>query len=429
MDVDIGSETSKLHAKRNSTSMSLTDSLWDEMPKALAIAVGTTVVKAVLTKSGEMIFNILKRKADDEADDEADGLQNNYGRLMELKKKLSLSENDILVQTKPKLVTQVFEDWISGAKKSIREVQELQDKYTNMGCDGLHNKKRRSQHGSSESRTSLSKRMAEKCYELDYQFGQGSNIRMQVNKLPDLVIIMPGPMREDDPFLLPYVEVILDHLRNENINRIGILGGKETGTTAIMMSLNNNEHAAEMFDIIIWVSASEDLDFNDLQHIIAGRLKLNVEGITNSDEIYHQICKVLKGKRYLLLLDEVSGSFDPSWIGCYGYEKDSKVVLTARFRPVCLRMKTNVVIPVEPMSRAVARKIFQEKVGRNVNLLHVRPIAELVADACQGSPLVIDKVAIKFRERDTVSMWVEGLRILQGWPGTDIDHLVELLST
>lgn len=142
-----------------------TDSLWDEMPKALAIAVGTTVVKAVLTKSGEMIFNILKRKADDEADDEADGLQNNYGRLMELKKKLSLSEHDILVQTKPKLVTQVFEDWISGVKKSIGEAQELQNKYKSMGCDELRNKKRRSQHGSSESRTSLSKRMAEKYIE------------------------------------------------------------------------------------------------------------------------------------------------------------------------------------------------------------------------------------------------------------------------
>lgn len=405
-----------------------TDSLWDEMPKALAIAVGTTVVKAVLTKSGEMIFNILKRKADDEADDEADGLQNNYGRLMELKKKLSLSEHDILVQTKPKLVTQVFEDWISGVKKSIGEAQELQNKYKSMGCDELRNKKRRSQHGSSESRTSLSKRMAEKCYELDYQFGEGSNIRIQVNNLPDLVLIMREPKREDEPFLLPHVEVILDHLRNEIVNRIGILGGKETGKTTMMMRLNNDEHAAEMFDIIIWVSASKVLDFNDLQRIIAGRLKLNVEGITNSDEIYHQICRVLKGKRCLLLLDEVTGSFDPSWIGCYGNGKDNKVVLTTRFRPVCLRMQTEVVT-VETMSRAVARKIFQEKVGQNVNLPHVRPIAELVADACHCSPLVIDKVAIKFRERDTVSMWEEGLRIVQGWPGTDIDHLVELLST
>ena len=258
--------------------------------------------------------------------------------------------------------------------------------------------------------------------------GKGSNIRIQVNNLPDLVLIMREPKREDEPFLLPHVEVILDHLRNEIVNRIGILGGKETGKTTMMMRLNNDEHAAEMFDIIIWVSASKVLDFNDFQRIIAGRLKLNVEGITNSDEIYHQICRVLKRKRCLLLLDEVTGSFDPSWIGCYGNGKDNKVVLTTRFRPVCLRMQTEVVT-VETMSRAVARKIFQEKVGQNVNLPHVRPIAELVADACHCSPLVIDKVAIKFRERDTVSMWEEGLRIVQGWPGTDIDHLVELLST
>lgn len=414
-----------------------TDSLSAEMPKALVIAVVTTVVTTVVKavametlKSGKMIINIMKRKADDEADDEADGLQNNYEKLMELEKKLSLRKRDILAQTTTKkLVTPECEDWFSEVEKREEVVQKLQNEYKSMGCDEPRHKKRRRQHGSSDSRTSLSKSMADECYELGYQLEKGSNINILVGKLPDLVIKMPRPTLADEPFLLPFVEVILSYLRDEKVKGIGLHGEPKTGKTRIMESLNNNEDAAKMFEIIIWVSASNDLDFGKLQHIIARRLKLNVEGITDSNEIYHKICEQLKGKRYLLLLDEPSGSFDPSWIECYGNEKDSKVVLTTRFRPVCFRMKTDVLIPVARMTNAVAWELFQKKVGPNMNLPHVRPIARQVANACYGSPLVIDNVAIKFRERNTVSMWREGLRILQGWPGTDINHLVELLST
>lgn len=413
-----------------------TDSLSAEMPKALAIAVVTTVVttlvKAVAMetlKNGKMIINIMKRKADDEADDEADGLQNKNEKLTELETKLSLCKRDILAQTTTKkLVTPECEDWFSEVEKRKGKVRKLQNKYKSMGCDELRNKKRRRQHGSSDSRTSLSKSMAKECSKLGYQLEKGSNINILVGKLPDLVMKMPGPTLADEPFLLPFVEDILRRLRDENVKRIGLLGEPKTGKTRIMERLNNNEDAAKMFDIIIWVPASNDLDFGKLQHIIARRLKLKVKGITDSNEIYHKICERLKGKRYLLLLDEPSGSFDPSWIECYGNEKDSKVVLTTRFHPVCCRMNT-AVIPVARMTNAVAWELFQKKVGPNMNLPHVRPIARQVANACYGSPLVIDNVAIKFRERNTVSMWREGLRILQGWPGTDINHLVELLRT
>lgn len=412
-----------------------TDSLSAEMPKALAIAVGTTVVKAVVMeawKSGKMIFNILKRKADDEADDEtddeADSLQNNYQKLMRLDDSLFFRERAMEDRTKKKLVTQECEAWIFGVKKIRKEVPELQNKCKSMGCDELRNKKRRSQHGSSESRTSLNKSVAETCRELGYQLEEWPKISILVERLPHLVITMRGPMQEDNPFLLPYVTRILDNLRNENVKTIALRGCQKIGKTTILKSLNNNEHVAEMFDIIIWVSASKDLDCNDLQHILADRLKLNVEGITNQDEIYHQIYRELNGKRYLLLLDEASGSFDPSWIRCYASEKDSKVVFTASSRLVCLRMQTDVEIQVEPMANAVAWEFFKGRAGRNVNLPLFKPIAERVVISCCGNPQVLDLVARKLSIMGSVGLWEEALRNIQGWSGTDIDDLGKLLS-
>lgn len=389
-----------------------TDILLAEIFNAFAAAACKVAVKAA-HKHGKRILNSLMGKSDNEADE---GLEENHRRLMELKEDLILRRNYILARTKTKLVTPACEGWISDVKKSENDVQELETKY-----------KRHSQHGSSGQSTGLGSSIKKVCSELQLWLDLEPGIRIRVEKLPERVILMPKPKSEDKPFLHPVVENILCNLKDENVKIIGLWAEPKMGKTTIMRSLNNNEDIAEVFDIVIWVTVSEDLSFEKLQYKIAKRLNLVVEGITDPDGIDHLICEELNSKKCLFLLDEASGFFDSSLIPQYGNAKDSKVVFTARTRPDCLELKADILIPVERMSNTVALEIFKGKVGQNVNIPLVKPIAELVTEECAGLPSLIDKVASKFRRRDSYELWKEGYEILQSWPGVNIHDLDQLL--
>ena len=153
------------------------------------------------------------------------------------------------------------------------------------------------------------------------------------------------------------------------------------------------------------------------------------EGITDPNEIAQQICRELKSKRCLLLLDEVWEFLDLPLIGMFESEKDSKAVLATRCYHVCFDMKIDLEINVQRLSEVDAWKMFKVKVGRNVNLPGIEPIAKLVASECAGNPLLIDKVASNFRRKDYFHQWSDGLSnfqrrlCIQG-----IDELIEHLK-
>ena len=128
------------------------------------------------------------------------------------------------------------------------------------------------------------------------------------------------------------------------------------GKTTITQNLNDNKDIAKMFDIVIWVHVSREWSVEKLQHVIIDRLKLNMEGITNVDEIAWRISMELECKRYLLLLDEVWHILDLKKIGIYGNQKDSKVVLATRYRHICHEM--DALIIMERMSEVDAWKMF-----------------------------------------------------------------------
>ncbi|XP_030955452.1 disease resistance protein At4g27190-like isoform X2 [Quercus lobata] len=386
-----------------------------------ASAIGSAVGKEFYDR-GKQIFTQLRRKADNEAEND---LEDNHERLRKQAKKLYARRDDILALTKTKLVTQACEAWISRVMKSEKEVRELEIKYD----IEKSNKKRRSGDGSSELHTDLSKRMAEKCNELcNLCLEENSKIRMLVEKLPERVIIMRGPKPEDKQFLHSTVEEILGHLRDKDAKRIGLWGMPGIGKTTIMKCLNNNEDTAKMFDIVIWVTVSEHLSLEKFLHKIADRLKLNVEGITDPDEISQQIWRELKGKRYLLLLDEVWECLDLSLIGIYESE-NSKVVLATRYSHVCSDMGTDIEIKVQPLSKLDAWEMFKAKVGRNFNIPDVEEIALKVVKQCVGLPLLIDKVASNFRRMDSIQLWREGLsRFQKNWPSIRIEGIDELIE-
>jgi disease resistance protein RPS2 len=217
---------------------------------------------------------------------------------------------------------------------------------------------------------------------------------------------------------------LLKTINNNNLRNI-------IGKTTIMLNLNNNKDIAQMFDIVIWIAISKDSIVEKLQQTIIDRLKLDVKDTTNPDEISRRISIELECKRCLLLLDEVLDKLDLCRIGIHENQKDSKVVLATRYRDICFAMETEELINVKRISEVDAWKIFTERVGQNVNLPCIEPIAKLVVRECAGLPLLIDKVASTFRTKDNIHLWWDGLMSLQRWPSIKdqgMDELSEFLK-
>ena len=379
-----------------------------------------SAVAAEVYKDGKRIVNNINQTVNYARD-----LKKHYKRLTGIAEKLSARKEDTVAEAnkyKTKQFTRECQVWMSTVTKSEEDVQKLKTKY-----EKVRGKKRLWRVFHHRFRAKLSKSMAEKCDELHNLWSEAKFERgMMVEKPPERVRIMHAPKIEDKPSLHCVVEDILSLLRDGNVKKIGLWGMVGIGKTTIMQNLNDNEDIARMFDIVIWVHVSQDWSVEKLQHVIIDRLKLNMEGITNVDEIAWRISMELECKRYLLLLDEVWDILDLKKIGIYDNQKDSKVVLATRYRHICREM--DALINVKRMSKEDAWKMFKEKVGQNINISGVEPIAKLVVRECAGLPLLIDRVASTFRRKDNFHLWHDGLMRLQRWRSIKVQGMDELIE-
>ena len=383
----------------------------------VGVTSGAITVVAEVCKGGRMVVSHIKSTFDYAKD-----LEDSYRQLKRERRKLSTRRNDIENVAnirKEKQFTEECKYWIYRVENQENEVQELETQYNSI-----------EQNGTTGDKSELSKRMVKNCNELQQHWSEGIFERgTSVDKPHERVITMHAPKIEDESSLHLFVKKILSHLSDPDVRRVGLLGIIGVGKTTIMQNVNNNEEIAKMFEIVIWLTVSNDWSIQKLQRKITQRLKLIVEDTIDPDEIALQISTDLKCKKYLLLLDEVWETFKLTEIEIYGNQKDSKVVLATRDHCICQEMDTCETIHVQPLSENDAYKMFREKIGQNVNLSSIEPTVRLVARECGCLPLLIDKVARAFRsKKDNYALWEEDLSSLRKWPNAEVQGMNELIE-
>ncbi|KAF7114856.1 hypothetical protein RHSIM_RhsimUnG0074400 [Rhododendron simsii] len=276
------------------------------------------------------------------------------------------------------------------------------------------------------------KKMHEKVINL-WQVSNEIREKMLVDHAPKLVIKRDGPdIRKFETHRKP-LEKILDWLKRSEVNGIGIYGTVGIGKTTVMLNLNNHDQVATMFDIVIWLTVSkegskENLKRKNLLHAIAQRLKLTMAGTINANKVVQRIRTELKGKRYLLLLDDVKEYFNLNEIGIPFINNGSKIVLTTRLRRVCYSM-VDKAIKVAYLSPNESWKMFQDVIGRKKFFadLKIWPLAWKVCGECGGLPLLIEKVANTFKSKNAETLWIhDGLDSWRMWPSQESEGIKEI---
>ncbi|XP_058071087.1 disease resistance protein At4g27190-like [Magnolia sinica] len=217
---------------------------------------------------------------------------------------------------------------------------------------------------------------------------------------------------------LDTLERILELVVDERVGYIGIWGMGGVGKTTLVKNLNNKlecSSSAQAFDVIIWVTVSKDSDMKRVQSQVAKRLNVRMGRGETIQELAIRLFAELKGKKFLLILDDVWEKIDLDELGIPHGEghKGFKIILTTRSLDVCRGMKTDKDIRVEVLSDEEAWMLFCQNAGDMTDFVRVGELARAVARECSSLPLAIITVGRAMRRKTRIELWKHALEELR----------------
>ncbi|TYG47478.1 hypothetical protein ES288_D11G341900v1 [Gossypium darwinii] len=316
------------------------------------------------------------------------GIDQNVNNLKRKRDQLNGQKEDIESRIKSELrprkrVKKEVELWIENVKRIDREIPNLESKV----------------RGSSFfSRGFLVKNVRKKEEEVEELLEKGRfSDDLVVNDLSWIGQVLPTPSLVVETVKRKKNE-IMQHLRNDEVQKIGVYGMPGVGKTNLdVVTLVNNELLKGEIElkIIVWVTVARKCSVIELQN------KMNVSISEDEDE-------TLRAGIFVLILDDVWERFSFEKVGIPESSK-GKLVLTSRSLDVCRRMGCQVV-KMEPLSNEDAWTLFLDKVGQNLmSSADLLPIAKFIVECCVGLPLVIVIVASSMRGEEKLPIWRNAL--------------------
>ncbi|XP_022761545.1 LOW QUALITY PROTEIN: disease resistance protein At4g27190-like [Durio zibethinus] len=211
----------------------------------------------------------------------------------------------------------------------------------------------------------------------------------------------------------------------ETVRRLAVYGVCGVGKSSVLRALVNNPETKHKFDLIIWVTVSKYWSRRKIQDQIIQQLP---PASSNAEPF-----QVLKGKKFLLLLDDVWEWIDLHEMGIPdpSQENGSMMILSTRELKVCHDMGKIGVIEIEPVSKEEAWTLFHEQVGGVVDLPSINYFAKGIVEGCCGLPLLIIVTGRALADEENVTEWKHAFNEFSE-PGRDVksrmEDLIQLLK-
>ncbi|KAI9107495.1 hypothetical protein K1719_021532 [Acacia pycnantha] len=249
--------------------------------------------------------------------------------------------------------------------------------------------------------------------------------------------------RPPEPIEMPLDEVVgLDLMFNkvwmsieeENVGIIGLYGMGGVGKTTLLKKINNELGKRRLgFNFVMWVVVSKEPNLDSIMDSIREFVGIG-DDIWNKCREPHvkaaKIYKVLKEKKFVLLLDDIWDQLDLKLVGV-PYPKDtnfqSKVLFTTRLENVCAKMKVQKKFKVKILTEKEALELFCMKAGEETLNSHpnIPRLAKKMAKECKGLPLALIVLGSSMAGV-SVEVWEDSMKNLtsSSWTALDLETKV-----
>ncbi|KAL6615327.1 hypothetical protein ACP70R_037597 [Stipagrostis hirtigluma subsp. patula] len=206
-------------------------------------------------------------------------------------------------------------------------------------------------------------------------------------------------------------KLVIDQANSGDLMVFPIVGMDGLGKTTLTQLIYNDPEVQKHFQLLKWVCVSDEFDVRHLANKICDASEDNLENALQ------KLQEKLKGKRYLLVLDDVWNEDVDKWKklkACLRHGgTGSAVLMTTRSKRIAEVMGAGKYHDITVLDRKFIKEIIEE---RAFSLQKQKP-AELVdlvdgiAKRCAGSPLAAKAVGSVLHNKATVEEWKA---VLQG---------------
>ncbi|KAL5574569.1 hypothetical protein UlMin_016268 [Ulmus minor] len=208
------------------------------------------------------------------------------------------------------------------------------------------------------------------------------------------------------------IELLLSYdASGKNLSVIPIVGMGGVGKTTLADLVYKDSRVQQRFDSKAWVTVSEDFNSFQITKAIVQKVTSQECSTTELRELQSKLNEVLRGKRFLLVLDDVWNENYQLWdslkSGFQSGADGSTIIVTTRRKDVALTMSNGAMHELKPVSVDDCWQIFAKHAfhDNQAPTEELKTIGRKIVERCKGLPLAVKSVAGLLRTTSNAKEW------------------------
>nr|XP_027127691.1 putative disease resistance protein RGA3 [Coffea arabica] len=211
------------------------------------------------------------------------------------------------------------------------------------------------------------------------------------------------------------VSMLISSDYNKDLPVISIVGMGGQGKTTLAQMVLKIDSVVKHFDKTIWVCVSDDFKVERLLNEMLQSLEGKSAERTNTEALVRKLQENLKGKSYLLVLDDIWNEDRETWAGmrrrllAIGGAPGSKILVTTRSDGVASAMQTSGLHHLDILSDDYSWMLFKKLAFADGGATKTQDLVDIgrrILKKCGGVPLAIKVIGGLLYSKKDASEWL-----------------------